>query len=63
MRTEYVVVLNYEIGDVSIFPYDSKEFKDVEEYFKRLEDETGYEKINLDNCHYMVTSELKIDII
>jgi hypothetical protein len=62
MRTEYIVVLEFSTTTVKIFPFDSSMFESVEEYFEKLEDETGYE-IDLNNCQYMVTEQLNIDII
>ena len=62
MNGEYLVVLDFEIGDVQIIPYDSSTYEDVEEFAKELE-ESGNQAINLSNSQWMVTSNLNIKII
>jgi hypothetical protein len=62
MESEYLVVLDFEIGDVQIIPYDSSAYEDVEEFAEKLEDEMGI-SLNLSNSQYMVTKNLNIKII
>lgn len=62
METEYLVVLDFEIGDVQIIPYDSNACDDVEDFAVKLEDEMGI-ALNLSNSQWMVTKNLNIKII
>ena len=62
METEYLVVLDFEIGDVQIIPYDSNAYDDVEDFAVKLEDEMGI-ALNLSNSQWMVTKNLNIKII
>ena len=62
MKREYLVVLNFEIGDVQILPYDSNAYENVEEFALELEETMGIE-LNLNNSQHMVTEDLKITIL
>lgn len=54
-----IIVLDYEVGSVEIFNY-SEDFGDAEEYLQELHKD---ELIgNPNQCHYMVVSELKLQI-
>jgi len=62
METEYLVVLDFEIEDVLIIPYDSNAYEDVEDFAIILKEEMGVD-LNLNNSQYMVTKNLNIKII
>ena len=62
MNSEYLVVLDFEVGDVQVIPYDSNAYEDVEDFAEALSEEMGIE-LNLNNSQYMITRNLKINII
>lgn len=55
----YIIILDYSVGDVNIFPYNDS-MGPIEDYIEELAGDNKISSVN--NCDYMVVEDLKLQI-
>ena len=62
MNSHKIIILDYSVGMVHVFPFDISEWENPEDFILKVEELYGIPKIDISDCHYMVVRELSIDI-
>ena len=60
MNNQKIIILDFESGEVHVFPYDRFAYEDGEDFFEAI-NEYGY-NFGDSNCQWMIVDELNIEI-